>query len=184
MSVWDEMVLVGRITRPHGLHGHVVVHPETDFPERRFAAGASLWLQDGPASVQVTVRAMRLQNRRVVVAFDGIDHIADAEPLCGRELRVPEAALEPLGDGAYYEHQLVGCAVTTVAGEPVGTVRRIEGGVGSSRLVVDATQGEVLVPLAAGICVGIDVGAREIRIDPPEGLLELNVTQRSRAVSR
>ena len=39
----DQMVLVGWISRPHGLKGDVVVSPETDFPEERFIKGATLW---------------------------------------------------------------------------------------------------------------------------------------------
>jgi ribosomal 30S subunit maturation factor RimM len=53
-------------------------------------------------------------------------------------------------------------------------VRRVEGGAGASVLTVEGPDGEVLVPLAAEICVEVDVAARRIRIDPPEGLLELN----------
>ena len=47
-----------------------------------------------------------------------------------------------------------------------------------SRLVLDADTGEVLVPLAADICVSIDVAARQIIVDPPEGLLEVNARTR------
>ena len=43
MADWDDMVLVGRIARPHGLRGQVVVNPETDFVEERFVSGATMW---------------------------------------------------------------------------------------------------------------------------------------------
>ena len=36
MADWDDMVLVGRVARPHGLRGQVIVNPETDFVEERF----------------------------------------------------------------------------------------------------------------------------------------------------
>jgi 16S rRNA processing protein RimM len=71
-------------------------------------------------------------------------------------------------------HDLVGCAVETISGEPVGEVRRVEGGAGASVLSVEGRRGEVLVPLAADICVEVDIAGRRIRINPPEGLLELN----------
>ena len=41
---WDEMAVVGRIARTHGIRGHVFVNSETDFPEERFEEGARLWL--------------------------------------------------------------------------------------------------------------------------------------------
>src|SRR5262245_64081472 len=44
---WDDMVVVGRVARTHGLRGHLVVAPETDFVEERFAPGATLWTRRG-----------------------------------------------------------------------------------------------------------------------------------------
>jgi 16S rRNA processing protein RimM len=87
---------------------------------------------------------------------------------------VPEESLQSLGEGAYYQHQLVGCGVETVSGRTVGTVVRVDGGAGGSTLAVAGARGEVLIPFAQHICVEIDVVARRIRVDPPEGLLELN----------
>ena len=174
------MVLVGRITRPHGLRGQVAVHPETDFVDERFREGAQLWMQDDGETRPVTIASFRLQNGRPIVAFDGMTRIEDVEPLAGRELRIPEGSLQPLEPGRYYEHQLVGCVVETSDGTGVGPVIRIEGGAGASRLVIEGQRGEIQVPMVEGICAEIDIAARRIRIDPPEGLLELNETKRSR----
>jgi len=176
---WDDMALVGRIGRPHGLKGQVVVNPETDFVEERFAAGATVWTRSGGGQEQLTVASMRVQNGRPIVGFAGFDRIEDVERLARLELRVPEDTLQPLQPGTYYEHQLVGCAVETVSGVAIGEVAKVEGGAGASRVVINGPHGEILIPLAVDICVEIDVGNRKIRIDAPEGLLELNETKRS-----
>lgn len=174
MVDWDAMVVVGRVARPHGLRGHVAVHPETDFVEERFRPGATVWTDLDGRATPLRIVSARLQSGRPVVAFEGRTRIEDVEPLAGRELRIPEETLQPLEPGRYYEHQLVGCIVETVDEAPVGTVVRVEGGAGGSRLVVGGARGEVLIPLAQAICVEIDVGAKRIRVDPPEGLLEVN----------
>jgi 16S rRNA processing protein RimM len=171
---WDRSILVGRIVRPHGLRGDVVVHPETDFVAERFRHGATFWTRSARGDAQLTVASARIQGGRPVVGFEGVSSIEQAQGLVGLELRVPEEALQPLEEGTYYRHQLEGCAVVTRSGDEVGTVVKVEGGAGLSRLVVESTRGEILVPLAAEICVEIDVAARRITIDPPEGLLELN----------
>jgi 16S rRNA processing protein RimM len=168
------MVLVGRIARPHGIKGHVVVNPETDFAEERFAEGAILFTRSDRGAERLTVTSARMQNRRPVIAFDGFASIEDAERLAGSELRVPEQELPPLEPGTYYHHQLIGCVVETTAGERVGEVTRVDGGAGGSLLTVKGARGEVLIPLAVDICVEVDVAARRIRVEPPEGLLELN----------
>ena len=172
------MALVGRMTRPHGLRGQVVVHPETDFVEERFAEGATLWTRSAAGEQQLTIASSRVQNGRPIIGFEGFARVEDAERLAGLELRVPEDALQPLEPGTFYEYQLVGCAVETVAGDFVGSVAKVEGGIGASRLVMDGPRGEILVPLAVDICVEIDVANKRIRINAPEGLLDLNEKKR------
>ena len=174
MVDWDDMVVVGRIARPHGLRGQVAVTPETDFVADRFRSGATVWTRYAGREEPLTIVFARIQNGRPVIGFEGLSTIEAVERLVGLELRVPEASLQPLGPGRYYDHQLVGCAVQDAAGGGVGTVVRVETGAGGSRLVVQGPRGEVLVPLAVDICVEVDVGSRRIRIDPPQGLLELN----------
>ena len=171
---WDDMVLVGWIARPHGIKGQVIVNPETDFAEDRFGEGATLWTRSDRGSERLTIVCARIQNGRPVIGFEGFDSIDAVERMSGQELRVPEDTLQPLDVGTYYHHQLVGCVVETAAGERVGEVTRVDGGTGGSLLTVSGPRGEVLIPLARDICVEIDVAGRRIRIEPPEGLLELN----------
>ena len=169
------MILVGRIARPHGIKGQVVINPETDFAEDRFAEGAALWTRSDRGSEPLTVSSMRMQNGRPVVGFAGFECIEDVERLAGLELRVPEDTLQALDAGSYYQHQLVGCMVETTDGERVGEVTRVDGGTAGSLLAVNGGRGEILIPFVSDICVEIDVAARRIRIEPPEGLLDLNV---------
>jgi 16S rRNA processing protein RimM len=174
------MVLVGRVARTHGIRGHVLVNPETDFVAERFHEGAQFWTRvDGREQV-LTIADARVEGRRPILAFDGYHTMEAADGLAGAELRVPESSLQALPDGSYYLHQLIGCRVVTIEGTPVGEVGRVDGGAGAAVLAVNGSRGEVLVPLAQEICVGIDVGARLIRVRMPEGLLELNETYASR----
>ena len=171
---WDDLVLVGRIARPHGLKGHVIVNPETDFAEERFTPGAALWTRSERGDEQLVIASARLQGARPVIGFDGIERIEDAERLAGLELRVPEASLPKLADGTYYQHQLVGCLVETTGGDRLGEVSRVEGGAAGSLLAIDGPRGEILIPLAVDICTNVDVEGKRITVNPPEGLLELN----------
>ena len=174
MADFDEMILVGRVARPHGLRGQVVINPETDFVEERFAQGSAVWTRSARGDELLTIATVRLQGTRPIVGFVGFERIEDVERLAGLELRVPADTLRPLAEGSYYEHQLEGCIVEQMNGERVGAVRRVEGGQGASRLIVEGQRGDIEIPLARDICREIDVEARRIRVDPPEGLLELN----------
>ena len=181
-SSWDDMVLVGTIARAHGLRGHVVVNPETDFVDERFAAGAGVWARIDGATTRLTVGSMRVQGGRPVIGFEGIDTIEGAEALAGIELRIPESELQPLAAGTFYHHQLVGCQVVTDTGDVIGPVTKVDDGAGSTLLVVQGQDGEVLIPLVQEMCTAIVPAERRIVVTLPPGLLELNEkTRPSRA---
>ena len=180
MSAWDDMVLVGRIARAHGNRGQVIVDPATDFPEERFKAGSVLHIRRGDATESMTVEQVRFHRGRPIVGLAGIDTMNAAEALAGTELPIGVDALQPLPARSYYHHDLVGCTIVTPDGETIGRVRSVDGEGAGSRLVVEHTNGEVLIPLVEGICVTVDVAGRQIVVAPPEGLLELNVTKRQK----
>jgi 16S rRNA processing protein RimM len=174
MIDWEAMIVIGRVARPHGLRGEMVVNPDTDFAGARFQPGREVYLRRQERVEPATLETVRFHRGRPIVALSGVTDVVAARELAFAELRVPPEALAPLPRETYYRHDLIGCAVRTVAGAPVGSVTGVEGPLEGSRLVVTAGQGEVLVPLAAEICVKIDVPGRTIVIDPPEGLLDLN----------
>ncbi len=171
---WDECAVVGRVARAHGIAGRVIVNPETDFVEDRFRVGAELLARRGGRVERMRVTAMRVHLGRPIVALDAVATTNDAEAMAGVEFRVRVGDLAPLPEGMFYRHDLVGCRVETTGGAEVGVVASVDGELGTSRLVVKAPFGDVLVPLAQAICVGIDIAARRIVVDPPEGLLDLN----------
>jgi 16S rRNA processing protein RimM len=181
---FEQMALVGTIARAHGNRGQVIVNPETDFPDERFAAGAEVFIERAGSMQALRVIAMRMQRDRPVIAFDGVATMDDAEALAGRELRVPVERLAALPQDTFYHHDLIGCRVETRGGDEVGFVTGVEGAAGGSRLIVlrggratgleSGGRGTVEIPLVADICTAIDVRGKRIVIDPPEGLLDLN----------
>lgn len=177
-AAWDDMVLVGIVARTQGLRGHVFVNALTDFADERFKAGATVWGRIAGAVTPLQIESMRIQGGRPVVTFAGYADVDRAEELSGVELRIPEQDLQPLADGSWYHHQLVGCAVVTDEGTHVGTVSKVEDGAGGTLLIVQGERGEILIPLAEDICTAVDVAGRQIRIAPPPGLLELNEPSR------
>ena len=174
----DTMVTVGRIMRPHGLKGAVVVEPTSDFAADRFKAGSVLQWQRLGQAVPVTVVESRDFKGRWVVRLEGVTTISEAEALRGLDLEVPADARHPLKAGAYYMDELEGCEVVTSAGDVVGQVSSVDSTVGTPVLVVRGESGEVLVPLAEEICRVVDPAGKRIVIDPPAGLIELNRARR------
>jgi 16S rRNA processing protein RimM len=170
----SDALLVGRIARAHGNRGQVIVNLDTDFPEARFAVGQVLRVEHDGRSQPRRIEAVRFHQGRPVIALQGLETIDDAEALAGAELKIDASELPPLPDGMFHHHDLVGCEVRDTSQRVLGTVVRVEGPMERSLLAVHAAAGDVLIPLAAEICVEVDPAARTIVVDPPEGLLELN----------
>lgn len=170
------MVAVGRVARPHGRHGAVAINLETDFPERRFRPGSFVYGRCQGRVEALGIESVRFHKGRPILTFKGVDDMDRAEALALCELRVPPTALHELPDDQFYRRTLIGCSVSTDDGVLVGDVVAVEGVPGADRLIVrrNETDGEVDVPLAASICVKVDVERQHIVIRPPEGLLQLN----------
>ena len=164
-------VTVGRIGRPHGIRGAVVVGVRTDEPELRFAKGSRL--DTDPASLgPLIVAASRWHSSELLVRFAGIDDRDAAAELRGTWLLVDSATLAPLDDpDEFRDGDLIGLAVRTVTGDDVGTVDDVLHS-GQDVLVVKSSDGrEVMVPFVLPLVPEVDVAAGYLVIDPPEGLL-------------
>lgn len=174
-STPGDFVTIGRIVRPHGLRGEVVVQADTDFGDDRFRPGGRLWVGGTPR----TIAESRPQADRWVVRFDGVDSVDGAESLRSAVVELPDdEARRMLGAGGYFLHDLVGCRVETEAGTPVGSVAAIYSGAAQPVLGVTSGREEVLVPLVDEICRVVDVAGRRIVIRAIEGLLEANAPER------
>jgi 16S rRNA processing protein RimM len=195
----QRWVAVARILRPRGNKGEVAAELLTDFPQR-LTGLREAFLSDGRSPAEP--RRLRIkscwlsQNHpgQAVFHFEGFSSINDAEKLRGLDVLLPIEQRVSLPAGQYFISDLIGCSVfenardaSPLASSPcsmstapslLGSVTDVqftgEGVSGTPLLVVDARDGELLVPLAEDICTKIDPIARRIDVLLPEGLRELN----------
>jgi 16S rRNA processing protein RimM len=109
---------------------------------------------------------------RTVFKFAGIDSISDAEAWAGADVLVDESEKVEIEPGEFSHADLIGCKV--VADKVIGVVKGIEEYGGPPLLRLEAEDGrEILVPFAKAFCREIDIAAKTIRVELPEGLLDL-----------
>jgi 16S rRNA processing protein RimM len=161
------LLLAGEIGKPHGLAGEVYVVVISDDPHR-FEPGAELHHSDGR---MMTVESSRAHGARFLVKFAGIDGREAAAALRGA-LYVPSSQARPLDDDEFWHDDLVGCTVVGPDGSDIGTVSAVVAGPAQDRLEVATAAGPRLVPLVKEIVTTVDLDARKIVLDPPEGLLD------------
>jgi 16S rRNA processing protein RimM len=168
------LLTVGRIVRPHGVRGEVLVEISTDEPAERYAVGSTL-VTDRLVPGALTVDAQRPHQARLIVAFKEVTDRDAAEALRGVLLRVDSDTVGPPADpDEFHDHQLVGLAVVGPGGEPVGELVRIDHAPAADLLVVERPGARTaLVPFRKEFVPEVDLPGRRIVIDPPPGLLDL-----------
>lgn len=166
-------VTVGRIGRPHGIRGAVVVGVRTDEPELRFAKGSRL--DTDPSGVgPLVVAATRWHSGELLVRFEGIADRDAAEELRGTWLLVESATLPPPDDpDEFNDTDLVGLSVRTTDGTAIGTVDDVLHPAQDVLVVKTPDAREIMIPFVKAIVPEVDVRSGYLTIDPPEGLLDL-----------
>lgn len=170
----NEPVIIARAVRTRGLRGELVAELLTDFPERFGETAALIAICPAQPARMVELEAHWFQSKRVILKLTGVDSIEAAEAFVGCNFGVPETEATALGADEYYDWQLEGCRVETVDGVLLGLVREVLHTGGVPVLLIEGEgKREHLVPLAKTICTEIDTAGRLIRVDAPEGLLDL-----------
>ena len=155
------MIRVGQVGGAYGVEGAVKVIPLTDF-EDRFSPGATVMLEGAEREVEWS----RPAHPGLVVKLRGIENRTIAELFRGRYLEIPEAAVRPLSEGRFYHHQLVGLAVLTSSGQPLGTIAEILERPANDVWVTRDGAVEHLIPATKDAVVEVDVnGGRVVVAD-------------------
>ncbi len=176
-SITGELVAVAKAVRTRGLRGEVVAELLTDFPERFDGLERLIAVFPTRARAVLALEEHWLQGERIILKFGGYDSVEAAGALVGCEFAVREADAVELAEDEFYDWQLAGCRVETVDGALIGSVREVLHPGSAPVLVIRGEESDArehLVPLVASICVEIDTARKLIRVDAPEGLLELD----------
>jgi 16S rRNA processing protein RimM len=160
---------VGKLRRPHGLHGEIIMDVLTDFPER-LHRGITLYV--GPEYQPLRLRSHRWHTAALLVAFEGYDTPERAGELRNQLAYVTTADRPPLPEGEYYHHQLIGLKVISEQGEVLGKVTEILATGANDVYIVRAEIGaEILIPAVDEFVRAVDLEHGELRVRLAPGLL-------------
>ena len=166
--------------RPQGRRGEVLAELHTDFPERFAERGTLWWLAPDGSRRERKLEEHWFHKGGVVLKFEGVDSISDAQQLAGCEVQVPQEQRTKLEAGSTYVSEIVGCDVWINDGRRfLGRVAEVRFGAGEApllvvKLPVCATQNEVLVPFAQVFVKKFDAAGKRIDMELPEGLLDVD----------
>jgi 16S rRNA processing protein RimM len=165
-----QMLAVGRVVRPHGVRGELLLEVLTEFPQH---LGEAETVYVGEAAVPHPLRRVRLQRggqQLIIQLADCLDRNA-AEAYRGQLIQIKAEQAAPLPPGRYYHHQILGLDVITEAGETLGQVTEIlETGANDVYVITGPAGEELLLPALRSVILQIDLEARRMTVHLLEGL--------------
>lgn len=168
----EGLVAIAKIVKPRGLRGELIAEILTDFPERFEDTTEVVLVSPEGNETKLKIEDFWFQKDRIVLKFADVNTVEKADVLRNLEVCVAESDVVALDEGEFFDWQLEGCMVETIAGERLGTVKELMRTGGTELLVIESNGKDFLIPFAESICIEVDVVAKKIIVDPPEGLLD------------
>jgi len=162
-----EFLVVGRVLRPHGVRGELLLEALTDSPGPLNGVD-TVYL--GDAAAPYPLAGAHLHRGRLLIRLQDCADRDAAEAFRGQlvQIRIGDAAPPP--PGSYYYHQIVGLAVVTEEGEALGEVTEILETGSNDVYVVSGPSGEILLPALTSVILKVDLEAKRMTVHLLEGL--------------
>ena len=162
-------LVVGKVRRPHGVHGEVVVEIYTDFPEH-FTPKEAIYL--GEKHVKLVITSQRPHNEGLLLGFEGVTTPEHAGRYRNQILSIAASEASELPKGEFYFHELLDLQVVDEAGNLLGTLTEIlETGANDVYVVTDATGSELLLPAIPEVVLDVDLEEKTIKVHLLPGLI-------------
>jgi 16S rRNA processing protein RimM len=171
---YEALIAVGRLTRPHGLQGEIVMLPYVhDLALLPDLTAQPIVLRQGADTIQGrAVLGWRTFKKRLLLRLNECHDITQAETLRECEVLIPRQSFPPLPVGEYYWFEIEGLAVYASDGQYLGTITEIIYTGSNDVYVVRHGTREVLVPALKDVVRTIDVVQGRMHLFPVQGLLE------------
>jgi 16S rRNA processing protein RimM len=161
-------LVVGKLRRPHGVHGEMLMHVLSDFPER-IQPGVVLYL--GSERHPIVLRSVRQHAHGLLVALEGWETPEELAEFRNQFVYVHAEDRPPLPEGEYYHHQIIGLRVIDEHQRLLGKIDKILENAANDVYVVRSEQGgEILLPAIDSVILDIDLVNGEMHVHLLPGL--------------
>jgi len=164
---------VGKLRRPHGVRGEILMDVLTDFPER-LQPGLQVYV--GESRQPWLLHGCRKSSRALLVSFKEVTNPEEASKLRNELLYVRADEIPALPEGEYYHHQILGMSVVNDTGLLLGKVVEIlETGANDVCVVRPESGPEILIPLVDEFVLQIDLEVHQIRVHLLDGMIHAGI---------
>lgn len=168
----EDLLQVGAITQPHGIHGEVKVFPMTN-DVKRFKKLKEVILDTGREKMTLEIEGVKFFKQYAILKFKGYDNINDIEKYKGKPLFVTRENAVKLGRDEYFIADLIGIEVYDEDGQYLGVLQKvIETGANDVYEVKFEDGREVLFPAIKQCILDVDMENRKMKVHIMDGLLD------------
>lgn len=171
----ENLLLIGKVIRPHGLNGLLRIHSYAVSPETFLTAGIVLLKTEQSGLSEYKVISINSHRNAYLMKLEGVSSLEDAERYRGAELFIRKDTLKREGADEYFWFELIGIKVFLDSGRFLGTLREIIDTGSNDIFVVKEGDNEFLIPALHGIVLKIDPGNKRMIIAGNiDGLLDID----------
>lgn len=147
--------VVGKVRRPHGVHGDVLVEVYIDSPEGLIPKN-EIFL--GKKHLKLIIARRRRHNEGLLLGFEGINTPEQAGRYRNQILSLVASETPQLPKGRYYYHELIDLKVVDEFGNDIGTLTEIlETGANNVYVVKNISGREILIPAIHDVVLNVDL---------------------------
>ncbi len=158
-------ILIGKIRKPHGVDGELLIDPYSESPER-FKAGKQVFIGEDH-EIQV-IKTRRMMDKSMLITFKDVNDIDLAGQYRNKYIYTLKESLPPLPDGEYYHFDLVGLNVHDQKGELLGILKEvIETGANDVYVVENNSGEEILLPAIASVIIQVNLDECKMIVESP-----------------
>jgi 16S rRNA processing protein RimM len=168
----QDLIVVGRILKTHGLKGALRIVPLTDHPDRFRPRNRMILETPDGSRKPCTLVSVGGEPNRLIVSCEELSSIEEASPFVRGWIKIPESEVRPLPEGRFYHFDLIGSDVFRADGKRVGRIEDILETGGNDVLVVRNGDKEHLIPATREAVQAVDVAAKRVVLNPVKGLVE------------
>jgi len=169
----EDLLLIGKVVRPHGLRGLLRIISYADSPDTYVKAG-EVFLEGGSGkAVKHGIIAITPGKKIFLLHLEDLDSLEKAETYRGGNIYIKKTGLSRGGE-EYFWHELMGLPVFLDTGKRIGIIRQIVPGAGHDIYVVQEEDKEILIPAVHEVIKEVDLENKRVVVTEIDGLLDLN----------
>jgi 16S rRNA processing protein RimM len=167
---------IGKLVKPHGVNGEIVVTIDCDID---LSTVKCIIINIDGINIPFFISSIRPRGKEsYLIMIDGINNETDAAMICGKSLHVLNNEIEDVEDeeGGFYANDLIGYNVyLSDYNSLIGEIIDIEDSTENALFIVKRENNEIIyIPIVVDFIENISTETSTIIMDLPIGLLELN----------